>query len=40
MMDEDEIHEILRNVNPNRDGNLLVDEDGKATLYDGRTEKL
>ena len=22
--DEDEIHEILRNVNPNRDGNLLV----------------
>ena len=35
--DEDEIHEILRNVNPNRDGNLLVDEDGKATLFDGRT---
>ena len=35
--DEDEIHEILRNVNPNRDGNSLVDEDGKATLYDGRT---
>ena len=35
--DEDEIHEILKNVNPNRDGNLLVDEDGKATLYDGRT---
>ena len=35
--DEDEIHEILKNVNPNRDGNLLVNEDGKATLYDGRT---
>ena len=35
--DEDEIHEILRNVNPNRDGKLLVDENGKATLYDGRT---
>jgi len=34
---EDEIHEILRNVNPNKDGDLLVDEDGKATLYDGRT---
>jgi DNA-directed RNA polymerase subunit beta len=35
--DEDEIHEILRNVNTNRDGNLMVDENGKATLYDGRT---
>ena len=35
--DEDEIHQILKNVNPNRDGNLLVNEDGKATLYDGRT---
>jgi DNA-directed RNA polymerase subunit beta len=35
--EEDEIHEILRNVNPNRDGNLMVDENGKATLYDGRT---
>ena len=35
--DEDEIHEILRKVNPNRDGNLMVDENGKATLYDGRT---
>ncbi len=35
--DEDEIHEILRNVNSNRDGNLMVDENGKATLYDGRT---
>jgi len=34
---EDEIHEILRNVNSNRDGNKLVDEDGKTTLYDGRT---
>ncbi len=35
--DENEIHEILRNVNPNRDGKLLVDENGKADLYDGRT---
>ena len=35
--DEEEIHEILRNVYPNRDGNMLVDEDGKAKLYDGRT---
>ena len=34
---EDEIHEILRNVNANEDGDLLVDDDGKATLYDGRT---
>jgi len=34
---EEEIHEILRNVNSDRDGNKLVDEDGKATLYDGRT---
>ena len=34
---EEEIHEILRNVNPNRDGQKLVDEDGKTTLYDGRT---
>ena len=34
---EDEIHEILKNVNPNEDGDLLVDHDGKATLYDGRT---
>jgi len=34
---EEEIHEILRNVNPNRDGEQLVDEDGKTTLYDGRT---
>ncbi len=35
--DENEIHEILKNVNPNRDGKLLVDENGKADLYDGRT---
>ncbi len=35
--DEEEIHEILRNVNPNRDGKRLVDEDGKAKLFDGRT---
>ena len=35
--DENEIHEILRNVNPNRDGKLLVDENGKADLFDGRT---
>jgi DNA-directed RNA polymerase subunit beta len=35
--DEDEIHEILRNVNPNRDGQQMNDEDGKTKLYDGRT---
>ncbi len=35
--DENEIHQILRNVNPNRDGKLLVDENGKADLFDGRT---
>ena len=34
---EDEIHEILKYVNPNIDGDVLVDENGKATLYDGRT---
>ncbi len=34
---EKEIFEILRNVNPNRDGSLLVNDNGKATLYDGRT---
>ena len=35
--DEDEIHEILRNVNPNRDGKQMINEDGKTKLYDGRT---
>jgi len=35
--DEDEIHEILRNVNPNRDCQQMIDEDGKTKLYDGRT---
>ena len=35
--DETEIHEILKSVNPNKDSKLLVDEYGKATLYDGRT---
>ena len=35
--DEDEIHEILRNVNPNRDGQQMINEDGKTKLYDGRT---
>ena len=35
--DEEEIHEILRNVNPNRDGQQMIDEDGKTKLYDGRT---
>ena len=34
---EDEIHAILKHVNPNTDGDVLVDENGKATLYDGRT---
>ncbi len=34
---EDEITEVLKAALPNRDGNQLVNEDGKATLYNGRT---
>ncbi|MEA1903283.1 MAG: DNA-directed RNA polymerase subunit beta, partial [Actinomycetota bacterium] len=34
---EDEIMKVIANAHPNRDGDRLVEEDGKATLYDGRT---
>ncbi|NNL47334.1 MAG: DNA-directed RNA polymerase subunit beta, partial [Acidimicrobiia bacterium] len=34
---EDEISEVLKAALPNRDGNQLVNEEGKATLYNGRT---
>ncbi len=34
---ESEIADVIANALPNRDGEQLVDEDGKAVLYDGRT---
>ena len=34
---EDEIGELLSRTKPNRDGDRLVDEVGKATLVDGRS---
>ena len=34
---EDEIAKVLGHVNPNRDGDTLVNEVGKATLYHGRS---
>jgi DNA-directed RNA polymerase subunit beta len=34
---EGEISEVLANTLPNRDGDRLVDETGKAVLYDGRS---
>ncbi len=34
---EDEILKLLDNTMPNRDGDVLVDGVGKATLFDGRT---
>ena len=34
---EDEIAEVIAHSLPNRDGDRLVDDDGKAMLYDGRT---
>jgi DNA-directed RNA polymerase subunit beta len=34
---EDEIMEVIAKAHPNRDGDRLVGNDGKATLYDGRT---
>jgi len=34
---EDEILEVVQKALPNRDGQKLVDADGKATLYDGRS---
>jgi DNA-directed RNA polymerase subunit beta len=34
---EDEIAGLLAHSNPGRDGEMLVSEDGKATLFDGRS---
>jgi len=34
---EDEIMQVIASAHPNRDGERLVQEDGKTTLYDGRT---
>jgi len=34
---ESEIADVIANALPNRDGDRLVNEDGKAQLYDGRT---
>jgi DNA-directed RNA polymerase subunit beta len=34
---EEELQGLLSSTLPNRDGDVLVDEDGKAILYDGRS---
>jgi DNA-directed RNA polymerase subunit beta len=34
---EEELQGLLSSVQPNRDGEVLVDADGKAVLYDGRS---
>ncbi len=34
---EDEIMQVIASAHPNRDGDRLVAEDGKAVLFDGRT---
>jgi DNA-directed RNA polymerase subunit beta len=34
---EEELQGLLSSVQPNRDGEVLVDSDGKAVLYDGRS---
>jgi DNA-directed RNA polymerase subunit beta len=34
---EDEIMQVIASAHPNRDGERLVQEDGKAVLYDGRS---
>ncbi|HUL99807.1 MAG TPA: DNA-directed RNA polymerase subunit beta, partial [Mycobacterium sp.] len=34
---EEELQGLLSSVQPNRDGEVLVDPDGKAVLYDGRS---
>src|SRR5690606_2727882 len=34
---EDEIMEVISHARPNRDGNRMVQDDGKAILYDGRS---
>ena len=33
----EELSALLRSSKPNRDGDVLVDENGKATLFDGRS---
>jgi DNA-directed RNA polymerase subunit beta len=34
---EEEIMQVIKHAHPNRDGDRLVQEDGKAILYDGRS---
>ena len=34
---EDEIMQVIKHTHPNRDGDRMVGNDGKATLYDGRS---
>jgi DNA-directed RNA polymerase subunit beta len=34
---EDEIMQVIQSARPNRDGDRLVGDDGKAVLYDGRS---
>jgi DNA-directed RNA polymerase subunit beta len=34
---EDEIMQVIQSARPNRDGDRLVGDDGKAVLFDGRT---
>ena len=36
-LEADELAGLLRNVNPNRDGDVLTNPDGKARLFDGRS---
>ena len=36
-LEADELAGLLRNVNPNRDGERLTNEQGKARLFDGRS---
>ncbi|MCI1662196.1 MAG: DNA-directed RNA polymerase subunit beta [Actinomyces sp.] len=36
-LEPEELKGLLRSVNPNRDGDRLIDEEGKARLFDGRS---
>ncbi|GMA36186.1 hypothetical protein GCM10025876_23900 [Demequina litorisediminis] len=36
-LEEDTLVNLRTVINPNRDGDRLVDENGKARLFDGRT---
>ena len=36
-LEAEELAGLLRNVNPNRDGDRLINEEGKARLFDGRS---